>query len=114
MAFLYLQVLSFIGVVYLAILSFFAFNNYESLHLDKKNYINIGFTLFYGALFYFILFLFSSYIQWRNFKNNVNVNVNIINRNNIEMEMENYDYNNLILNNNNNIIDDENVQLLKK
>ena len=111
MSYLYLQVLSFIGVVYLAILSYFEFNNYESLHLDKKNYTNIGFTLFYSAFFYFLLFILSSVIQSRiNFDNGNNDN--IIKRNNIEMEMGNYNYDNLIINNN--IIDDENVQLLNK
>ena len=90
----YFQILSFIAVVYLSILSCFAFNNYESMHLKKTKSYEIGFSLFYAAIFYFLLFLFISFY----FKENHNEIHNFINNINIEMEE------------NNNIINNEEIQ----
>jgi len=87
----YFQILSFIGVVYLSILSCFAFNNYESMHLEQTKHIKIGFSLFLAAVFYFFLFLFVSFFLGKK-------NIEIID-NNRNIEMEQIKYNNIIINN---------------
>ena len=87
----YFQILSFIGVVYLSILSCFAFNNYESMHLEQTKHIKIGFSLFLAAVFYFFLFLFVSFFLGKK-------NIEIID-NNRNIEMEQIRYNNIIINN---------------
>ena len=76
----YLQILSFIAVVYLSILSCFAFYYYESMHLKKTKSYEIGFSLFYAAIFYFLLFLFISF-----YLNKENKEINNINNQIIEM-----------------------------
>ena len=76
----YFKILCFIAVVYLSILSCFAFNNYESMHLKKTKSYEIGFSLFYAAIFYFLLFLFISF-----YLNKENKEINNINNQNIEM-----------------------------
>ena len=77
----YFKILCFIAVVYLSILSCFAFNNYESMHLKKTKSYEIGFSLFYAAIFYFLLFLFISF-----YLNKENKEINNINNQNIEMK----------------------------
>jgi asparagine N-glycosylation enzyme membrane subunit Stt3 len=77
----YLKILCFIAVVYLSILSCFAFNNYESMHLKKTKSYEIGFSLFYAAIFYFLLFLFISF-----YLNKKNKEINNINNQIIEMK----------------------------
>jgi Na+/melibiose symporter-like transporter len=90
----YFQILSFIAVVYLSILSCFAFKNYESMHLKKHKFNEIGFSLFYAAIFYFLLFLFISFYLNKN-----NNNINNINNQIIEMKE-----NNLIIDEENQIL----------
>ena len=92
MAIVYFKILSFIGVVYLSILSCFAFKNYESMHLEKTKHIKIGFSLFFAAFFYFLLFLFFSFYlkKKKNYDNN---------RNNQNFEMQQIQFNNIIINN---------------
>lgn len=94
MAIIYFKVLSFIGVVYLSILSCFAFNNYESMHLEQTKYINIGYSLFFAAFFYFLLFLYFSFFYG---KKNYQIYDN--NRNDQNFEMEQIQFNNIIINN---------------
>jgi len=77
----YFKILCFIAVVYLSILSCFAFNNYESMHLKKTKSYEIGFSLFYAAIFYFLLFLFISF-----YLNKENKEINNINNQIIEMK----------------------------
>ena len=77
----YFKILCFIAVVYLSILSCFAFNNYESMHLKKTKSYEIGFSLFYAAIFYFLLFLFISF-----YLNKKNKEINNINNQIIEMK----------------------------
>ena len=77
----YFKILCFIAVVYLSILSCFAFNNYESMHLKKTKSYEIGFSLFYAAIFYFLLFLFVSF-----YLNKKNKEINNINNQIIEMK----------------------------
>ena len=77
----YFKILCFIAVVYLSILSCFAFNNYESMHLKKTKSYEIGFSLFYAAIFYFLLFLFVSF-----YLNKENKEINNINNQIIEMK----------------------------
>ena len=90
----YFKILCFIAVVYLSILSCFAFNNYESMHLKKTKSYEIGFSLFYAAIFYFLLFLFISFYLNKN-----NNNINNINNQIIEMKE-----NNLIIDEENQIL----------
>ena len=78
MANTYLQLISLIGVFYLvnkdnhlianfkikkqSLLSYLAFNNYESMKLNL-NYNQSGKTLLYAAIFYLILFLISTFMM---------------------------------------------------
>jgi hypothetical protein len=51
------------------------------MHLKKTKSYEIGFSLFYAAIFYFLLFLFISF-----YLNKENKEINNINNQNIEMK----------------------------
>ena len=88
MANTYLQLISLIGVFYLvnkdnhliayfkmrkqSLLSYLAFNNYESMKLNI-NYKQSGKTLLYAAIFYLILFFISTFMMGKDEQNKRNI-----------------------------------------
>ena len=46
-----------------SLLSYFAFNNYESMKLNINTYNQSGKTLLYSAIFYLFVFLYSTFIM---------------------------------------------------
>ena len=59
-------------------MSFFFFNNYETMKLNPKTFNKTGYTLLYAAIFYFVLFIFASFFLGNSEKideiNNRNIN----------------------------------------